>query len=65
MSEFTTDNTWGLSADQLAAMNDEFLHELQRAFADLPDGVEGASYDLVQQIRKSTAEAVLKRHGGA
>jgi hypothetical protein len=65
MSEFRQDNTPGFTDAQLAAMNDEFYHNLALAFGDLPDGLEGADADLIEQITQTTAEAVLRRHGSS
>jgi hypothetical protein len=61
MSEFTTDNTEGFTAAQLAAMNNEFHHDLALALEALPDGAEGANDFLLGNIRQHTAEAVLGR----
>ena len=65
MDGFTTDNTEGFSAAQLATMNDEYCHNLQIALCELPDGAEGTDQDTLDQIKQSVAEAILKRHGGA
>lgn len=65
MTQFRQDNTEGFNDAQLAAMNDEFHHNLQIALGDLPGGADAADDDLIEQIKQSTAEAVLKRHGGA
>jgi hypothetical protein len=60
---FRQDNTEGFTDAELAAMNDEYYHELQIAVADLPNGA--AEGDLIEQIKQSTAEIVLRRHGAA
>jgi len=59
MSYFTADNTEGFSAGQLAAMNDAYHHNLSIALGDLPNGAEGASDDLIAQIKQSVGEALL------
>ena len=46
-------------------MNDEFSHNLQVAFADLPNGLDGASDDEIATIIKQTATGVLRAHDGA
>lgn len=65
MNQFRDDNTEGFTAAQLAAMNDEYNHAVSFALARLKDGADGATDDQIAQIKQSTAEAVLKRHGGA
>lgn len=65
MTQFRSDNAEGFSPAQLATMNDEYFHALQIAFGDLPDGVKGASDDLIEQIKQTTAEQVLRAHGAA
>jgi hypothetical protein len=65
MNQFRTDNTEGFTAAELAAMNDEYHHDLALALEALPGGAQDASDDLLHQIRQSTAEAVLRRHGAA
>jgi hypothetical protein len=62
---FTHDNTEGFTNAQLAAMNDEFHHNLQIALADLPDGVECADDDTLAQIKQTVATEVLRNHGAA
>ena len=59
MAYFTADNTEGFTADQLAALNDAYHHNLAIALADLPNGAEGASDDLIAQIEQSVGEAIL------
>ncbi len=59
MAYFTIDNTEGFTADQLAALNEVYHHNLQIALCDLPDGAEGASDDLIAQIKQSVGERIL------
>lgn len=65
MSAFTQDNTAGYTDAELVTMNDEYYRELAVALGEIPDGAESANTNLVYQIEQSTAEAVLRRHGGA
>jgi hypothetical protein len=65
MTQFRPDNTEGFTAAELATMNDEYHHNLTLALEALPGGAQDASDDTLAQIRQSTAEAVLRRHGAA
>jgi hypothetical protein len=65
MDQFRMDNTEGFTAAELAAMNDEYLHELQAMLADLPDGAEGASDWLIDEIKQNAATEILRRHDAA
>ena len=66
MNQFRQDNTEGFTDAQLAAMNDEFYRDFQTKLGNLPaSGANGIDADLYWQIKQSTAEAVLRRHGAA
>ena len=58
MAYFTSDNTDGFTAEELAAMNQTFYHNLAIAVSDLPNGAE---IDMIDEIKQAVGEAILTK----